>query len=1546
MQSLFELLSWVKQSKLSEKVHEARLKVLNTLKGEYISPELLTYFPNLESEISALDGLSETYARLQKGKLTESQRVNLINELQKQSLPYKDHEHEPAQVTQIKKILNALYHAELSLLTVEKLSLDGSASGKVSDFSTLFGAGSENVYQAVYLLTHVDYDLQALFQEEIDFLLPLFAKLDNAARGQIGVVSGFVSGYKKETLTDKTLFEKDRVYLKANHDSIDYAVIDKEGTLVGDTLPVDEVDYEFTLPITDEQLNQAFVQILQATTKRGYTQLIHYGKREYAEKVGIYTGIGVNQLKPKTGTPDFAFLTQFTGELPEKINQLTEYIKSLSDEEDGATIRIDPEKVEELRDQALKLLFALENTQSGTFILSFKAVNYVHIIRHAINISLSIVEEASNLNDSSRATVCSKIAQLKKVFSEELIGAGDKLEESLMLKPGVLSSEIQKQVTKLYDVIVQVADKYVDFVEVQPDLLTLEDSVVVRQRSDKALFRQAKIYDELDALERKQLSAKRFFSRLKQDDIKNQRLGDLPVATKHELAKRYHDFQSYVVGTAAFKDEEIVKALNKKDVAPWYSPGYLFTFVKDAEDSAGYLLKSESKILAAIAKDIETKRFQLGLNKALVQSIRQSPQALKLYPLKPNKDFLKIDEQHVLGGTDCDNLEFQKDSHGLIVQSSEHLLPEQCAILFRHYQNQRLKIDEAKEAFSSFHTLLKESSIIDLGGKELERLKRLYSTFQPYYVNLVASGESEKDNVYSLISELSARNPNRSLVRTLIGVVQGEQSRFNLRLEHYQQLAERRADNYIKLRTEIQLKENTLKPLEPLPQGARAHFVFKQEVCSSTLSKVKASLQTYTELFNEAAKKELVPAKEGLPFPDVEKTVGTYSQSSQMLLMKRISNAVYHLEQAFVHLEKLDDRSMQAIYVKNITNASLHLYNLSHLLCQVNADPYSSLVYQDVVGKIQQAYEQTLDFIKPYVPALHDEESAEEEVSVFTQTDDPETNSVIMHTLNALAVIPQHIKVLYQGEPLTRAQVSECQKHAKQLSVDIQNIIDSSNSYFKLAMKVPTMYRLFNLIKSQIQIVTESTHDAVLDHLEDIREKGFPQIVLELDHWEDQFALKPGTLSGPMSEVLEAYFIGLTETLELPSNRHMSLIRSTKPFDLRLADASKRKVATLRALTEDQEQVSHADDILKHLAKYKRIRATGEKTDLALTKALHQQLIPMIEGIRANAKGYEMEATQTVSCLEDLLDHDGYPDVDKIERVIRECRGYYEGLVHSSNLKIATIDEKIAYLNQQLSNKKTIDEQYTQAYTEKLFTQTVEKFASKEFGIIHTEHGYRDALTTYLFQYKKEVVQKAKECEDIREKVVDELSKKIGKFEADNYEDYAQLNRIVDSLLSFRIYFTEAQQLLNNQSFTFKPLFENEDTLRGKKKLINDLIDIAKNEVKGRDLPEERCLTVKQRIEKIQKEVKKGTFTTTLTKCHAFDQGWWNKLKHFVCGILEAVHLYTPEYKSQFQTLKKAAMEKPSLAKASSRFGLFSKLILTQNKPEKGLGEDPSMKPS
>lgn len=137
-----KLLESFKQNQFSKLIEKINSKILATLKSGHFNPRLAPY----------------------------------LEKMNKDGVPFTDFDLDPENISQIKKLINALYHARLAFLDLENIDIRN-YKRTLPDLKLLYSNTIHQAYQAGYLITNLDVDLQEMFKEEIDLILPVIGQL-------------------------------------------------------------------------------------------------------------------------------------------------------------------------------------------------------------------------------------------------------------------------------------------------------------------------------------------------------------------------------------------------------------------------------------------------------------------------------------------------------------------------------------------------------------------------------------------------------------------------------------------------------------------------------------------------------------------------------------------------------------------------------------------------------------------------------------------------------------------------------------------------------------------------------------------------------------------------------------------------------------------------------------------------------------------------------------------------------------------------------------------------------------------------------------------------------------------------------------------------------------------------------------------------------------------------------------------------------------------------------------------------------------------------
>ncbi len=342
-------------------------------------------------------------------------------------------------------------------------------------------------------------------------------------------------------------------------------------------------------------------------------------------KIGQVCGITTDQMDKSHGAMDYEFLTRFAATLPAYIHRFSACLQRYSSQFEHYHPELNKQKMNELRSEADSLLNEIENLRSNDFFLPLKAVNYIYIIRHIINLTMSIWEEMGYMNDSAQNAICEKIIALKYNYLIHLISLIDSTEVYTLLKPGVISEKFISSIEGLYSTLIDYAGKFVNFSEKSPSLVmklqgAQGDPSFIELRTQKIYERIAEnTYEETFLAKRIKLSLIHFFNILGKPNYQNLSLNELSLRTRQALRGQYRHLQPYVKKIDINLHNNIVLALGDSNNCiekRWFK----FPFQSDPM-KIGTLTFLRAKLETLLTQQVETNKLQILLNKDLLAHV-------------------------------------------------------------------------------------------------------------------------------------------------------------------------------------------------------------------------------------------------------------------------------------------------------------------------------------------------------------------------------------------------------------------------------------------------------------------------------------------------------------------------------------------------------------------------------------------------------------------------------------------------------------------------------------------------------------------------------------------------------------------------------------------------------------------------------------------------------------------------------------------------------------------------------------------------------------
>ncbi|WP_298622257.1 protein SdhA [uncultured Legionella sp.] len=876
------------------------------------------------------------------------------------------------------------------------------------------------------------------------------------------------------------------------------------------------------------------------------------------------------------------------------------------------------------------------------------------------------------------------------------------------------------------------------------------------------------------------------------------------------------------------------------------------------------------------------------------------------------------------------HLGFKPFKGQIVLSNPSDLTADQALDLEQWYKNKRDKFMVARNAYDEFIALLKkqvtppgktDGTVLHLSRLDTvvkARCRNLYNLFQPYFINGIpvelksSALEFDKYLVHAFTDNAHHSAPAVDMFEQL-------DEHFQVYFTEIDLSWSRKSRVYSKYAQDKFTEENDAALLEhDATIGNRGHYVIQHTNYSKYINEFRTDLKKHLLVFNQAMQAELKQQSSGIPYPELEDPHTLLAQNKQVIALKRIFNSVFHLERVMIDLEKLNNRSTESRYVYHLARAYEHVNEIMVLTKDLATDPHFSLIAREILEKVQTMHATIEEHIDPY-------QVAPDEVNYKHQM---QFNG-LWYTLNAFYISPKHIRSLRNNNYLTAEELNDLHISAKRSAAQIESIINSAGSYFKLFLQIPNMISLYSNMTSKLNEFISTTHDGVINNLDQFNAKIFTPMLLEADHWEDKLGLIPGHISGPLKKIIDEYYKGLLYPLELPAKTHVDLICDKTPIEKRVQTTTKKIENAEKHLEKLEKNYKHVNKLFYLINAYENF-AGGlvqlEKTELReITKdkmmTSYVKALPKLVLLQLKLT-VESDDNEKNKLLDDLLNSslkEYQPKLNQIKDLVAAAHHYYLGVKATYQMQLATTREKLAYLQDLTQSQQKANRLFVENYTEESFKKQTEAFCNRHIGLQYTDKEYRNKLREYLMTYREQIVFKAKTTDDINLTVRNLLKEKIKLFEENNFVKYFHLDTVRVALAQFKNYFSISTLAIEQND----SLFENEKTLGDKTEKINNLLEFAENE----------ALTVEERFSQIKLDVEDPSFGRIILAHKPADHFSFTYLIHCVLYLLETIYLYTPTRKHLYNNLEEAVNTKPQINELTKRFGLFAKPQVPQIQP-------------
>lgn len=413
---------------------------------------------------------------------------------------------------------------------------------------------------------------------------------------------------------------------------------------------------------------------------------------------GWYSGIAVDQMRAGSGKIDYHFLTQLGADLPGYIQQATNYIQQFSPQIASVKPGLDQVQVDQLRREGLKLLDSLNVLQNDNdLLLPAKVIYYVDMLRRAIRLSKTILEQAKHLDESSQEVLRNNLAELKYKWLIPLFNFVDRVEDEGLLAPGMLSNLLLEQLRSPYKTLIHYTSSIVNFSVKGKELLAIEDEHFMELRLQPIRHKINQEKRWLIHLGQAEHACKRFFGLLKK--YRDQDLRSLPESTRKLLLENYKFLHPFLNHFDKKLNNDIINALAKDST--WWSQ-LPFT---ERKVKLNQILALKDSVATLIARDKSTQQFHIKLQEAQIESIYESAET-HFFPYDGKTSHFVVDEAQVLAKSNTKKrVQFTENLPNRLVIHPEALTANQSFILAEHYAERIEKLNRAEKAYKSFFRL-------------------------------------------------------------------------------------------------------------------------------------------------------------------------------------------------------------------------------------------------------------------------------------------------------------------------------------------------------------------------------------------------------------------------------------------------------------------------------------------------------------------------------------------------------------------------------------------------------------------------------------------------------------------------------------------------------------------------------------------------------------------------------------------------------------------------------------------------------------------------
>lgn len=1360
---------------------------------------------------------------------------------------YTIHDNDPAVVSQVKKILNAIQHAEKALLFINNLDLNSDSGFKLEPLLAQKGT------KQVHFMTRMVWEL-AVKDSPLGQQLHFNFNLDESEQQFIGDFEETIQHVRE---AQSSLLEIDIPM---------YQVFAQELYGIGEIV---QSLHTLRGPNRDEIGDKLKNVDRVAQTVGDY--------------VGKPLGVFIDQLKPHTGKADYSFLIRHSGLLPGYLDRLTQLMRSYGAGESSASLALKPTEAEAFKNSAINLFLELGGFDD-LFLFQKGASLLFPIRKEVVTLGQGAYQQVRRVHDATGDMIVYQLNRIKHDVFARILCESDKLEQYSGLAPGMLSKPLMQQLNAMYQTMVTYANSVIDLKEKHPDLLQLDNTSFLIQRLQHILQQKNECELKVKSAEEAKQAAISFMNRIA--SISNHDLTSISTEQLDALHRDYQRFKRFVIN---------------------YNPR--LSVLLDQQFASTMTMTTDinlmlQNVVSQCTKEMATYTCYMRLADAQLTDLPKQTKE-NIYALDPNKEhsILIINEpvwlkgRSILGSAEQPKVNHFSERHQFITDLTTKEESDR-ATLYHDHRTRSLTLQFIHHEIELFQQQLAVNDWID-DRKKLRAMIERYRVIQPYLVDALASNDVcvIDGECVEMFVKLTQGKKLSQMQRIIAVLKHDSLKKLDAIVLHE---AERSAHRQLLFQFSHQKElERKTTLFGDAPLTLESELVQRQDkwIRHQRLSKasgaIKDTLYHLLSIFDPALNLDKVKQSATVPFPEMENSLEALEMPSQISWIKRTLNVVHYLNSSFEYLESLD---------RDISRKTVTQYFLKGPLIDgiYQIKPYIEVTkaYQTFMELIQEPVGQQLFY------ALNDGYSTLQDVwaqlgplytasaeSVSGDNPNPVEMKGLWYPMLSLMVVPEHVKTLSSGKTYGIMQAEPAQQKAKEMSQYIEEVIHSfqAEQYFQLFLKSPYMlFKFLPELKSKLDTFRQSTHELTLTHLNDIQ-AVLQDALIATDAWEIKLGLRAGSMSNPMKKILDQLFNRFIEPLGLSLQARAELVTNVTSFDRRL-DAIEQKQQTQEKVVQAEYQTfTNLDEFLNMIEGIKErldLNQVIPSNEIALFTKKYWAIYPLLQSQQSR---YEIAMDQHDKsealdrfcnhCLTTKLDTDAaagnihhYPQLKDILYLVKHVRSAKKGNLNTLKVKSEHLNSQVLLIKDAKKQDEIAAKERLQECVHFVVESQIEAIFQRVNQSFYLKSEYKHELYKSLRTKEKAILAKAQKLpiHEVERMITQELQAQFDVFSKEEHIQLCQLESIINSIERFMLYCRRE---------SLHPIYENAETLGVKLDLLKRLKEIVNDDKQPLNL----------RLEAIKKEAGNVSFRTILMAHESHFKGDLKSLLRLVIDLLHPI---------------------------------------------------------